>query len=83
MVVDHGIAISMNVKSWKTSLFGLLSAFGTSVILVDGLPPWAVLSAKICTAVGVAGMGLFARDNNVSSEMAGVKPVVTVTEDYS
>ena len=57
------------MKSWKTTLGGLLSAIGISLKHEPTLAPYA----DIVTAIGVALMGLSARDNNVSSEQAGVK----------
>lgn len=59
------------MKSWKTTLGGLLSAFGTAL---------AAAPDKITHSIGViiaAGgsllLGIAARDNNVTSEEAGAK----------
>src|ERR1035441_6628878 len=60
-------------SSWKTTVFGLMSAIGASVAMLDGLPHWLSLTAKIAAAAGIAGLGLAARDNNVTSEQAGAK----------
>src|ERR1035441_8720490 len=60
-------------SSWKTTVFGLMSAIGASVAMLDGLPHWLSLSAKVAAAAGIAGLGLAARDNNVTSEQAGAK----------
>lgn len=62
--------------SWKTSLFGLLAAIGggilaamqTGTIDPATLPPWVKSVAVILSIVGTAGVGLFARDNNKTSE---------------
>jgi hypothetical protein len=58
-------------SSWKTTTFGLLAGAGAAVMLIDGLPHWLSLTAKVCTAVGTAGLGLAARDNDKSSEQVG------------
>jgi len=67
--------------SWKTSIFGLCAALGTAILagLQSGildpshLPLWFKNLAVLMSIVGSAGMGIFARDNNVSSEQAGAK----------
>lgn len=62
------------MKSWKTSVAGLLVLIGGG--LAQFFPEYAKL-AGLLTHVG-AGFGLLAaRDNNVSSEQAGVNPTVT------
>ncbi len=64
------------MKSWKTTATGILAAIGLVIpniqaILSDGMGAfsWEVWAA----ALGAAGFGFFARDNNVSSEEAGAK----------
>ena len=59
-------------KSWKTTLFGILGAVGAYLITVKD-PTWAQNIGGILAAIGTAGMGLAARDNDKSSEDAGVK----------
>ncbi len=63
------------MKSWKTSLAGvgaLLTTVGTTLNqLFDGNaatnPDWNLVLPLVCTSL----IGLFARDNNVTSEQAG------------
>lgn len=62
----------MNV-SWKTTLCGALGAVGAFLQGVTD-PAWMPTVGKILAAVALAGVGLFARDHNVSSEQAGVNP---------
>jgi hypothetical protein len=51
------------MKNWKTTLFGVLTGFGYLVLqgLQQGLKPKDVL-----LGAGIAAMGLFAKDNNVT-----------------
>jgi len=58
------------MKSWKTTLCGALGALG-AYFATQTDPSWLPLVGKILGALAVAGVGLFARDNNVSSEQAG------------
>lgn len=65
----------MITASWKTTVGGIISLIGGAVLLVpDDAPgakdikPWAPAMA----AIGAGLIGLAARDNNVSSEQAGV-----------
>lgn len=65
------------MKSWKTTLFGaggLATVLFTAVsAMLDGdpatNPDWNLVLGAAMPAIGL----LFARDNNVSSEQAGVK----------
>ena len=65
------------MKSWKTTLFGaggLATVLFTAVpALLDGDPAtnpnWDLVIGAALPAIGL----LFARDNNVTSEQAGVK----------
>jgi hypothetical protein len=66
------------MKSWKTTLFGLMAALGAAALTVDGLPPWALTVCKLSAALGLAGMGFCARDNDKSSEQVGVSNQVPV-----
>lgn len=62
------------MKSWKTTLTGVLTviiAAGTAIklLLTGGQPDWTATIAAI-----TAGLGLIAaRDNSVTSEQAGAK----------
>ena len=59
------------MKSWKTTLGAALVSFGTTFGLI--YPEHTKIGALIVAAGTAFGL-LFARDNNVSSEQAGVKP---------
>ena len=62
-------------KSWKTTTVGILA--GLSIILAQvsyllDADPETVFSLEVVFgALGIMGIGLFARDNNVTSEQAG------------
>ena len=59
------------MKSWRTTLGGVLAAIGMGV---SELPfEWAAGVGKALSAIGLALLGLTARDNKVSSETAGAK----------
>ena len=66
-------------SSWKTTMVGILSAVATAITLVivpiiDGdpatVPAWA---EAIPIILAMLGFGIFARDNDKSSESVGVK----------
>jgi len=65
------------MKSWKTTLFGAggiaTVLFSAVAALLDGdpatNPDWNLVLGAVLPAIGL----LFARDNNVTSEQAGVK----------
>ena len=59
-------------KSWQTSLGGILAAIGTGLQACKD-PTWAATVGQILGAIGIAIIGLCARDNNVTSEQAGAK----------
>lgn len=59
------------MKSWKTTLAGLIALAGP--IAASLWPQHAAEILKISAIAGGAGL-VAARDNNVSSEQAGVKP---------
>lgn len=63
------------MNSWRTTVFGLLASSGLSVSLLEGLPHWLLLAAKVSEAIGLAGLGLAARDNNKTSEQVGLTVV--------
>jgi hypothetical protein len=63
--------------SWKTTAVGILTAIGiiaTQVSYLLDTDPETVFNLQaVFAALGVAGIGFFARDNNVNSEAAGAK----------
>lgn len=64
-------------KSWKTTAGGIV--FAVSLIsgevykLLDDDPKTEPSIAVIIAAIGALGLGVNARDNNVTSEQAGAK----------
>lgn len=66
------------MKSWKTTIGGILALLGASLqVIPDGAPgahyvkPYSAFLA----ALGAGIIGLAARDHNVSSEQAGAAPI--------
>ena len=64
--------------SWKTTLAGILAIVGAGITLVaipilDGNPDTAPQFAEFISIAAAGFVGLFARDNDVSSEKAGAK----------
>jgi hypothetical protein len=63
------------MKSWKTTAAGIVA--GLAVILtqvaylLDADPETVFSLEAVIAALGVMGIGWFARDNNVTSEQAG------------
>lgn len=65
--------------SWRTTFFGLVAAIGGAIVgayqlkpdLLASFPHWLQGAAFLASVIGTAGMGLSARDNNVTSEQAG------------
>lgn len=60
------------MKSWKTSVSGSVAALG--VYFANQTDPTLHIIGQVLTAVGTFLTGLFARDNNVTSEQAGAAP---------
>lgn len=65
-------------KSWKTTLAGILAIVGAGITLVatpilDNDPNTVPQIAEFFSIAAAGFVGLFARDNNVSSEDAGAK----------
>jgi hypothetical protein len=56
------------VKSWKTTVSGLLA--GGGLAFAEFFPEFARYG-HFAAAIGTVLAGLFARDNNVTSEQAG------------
>jgi hypothetical protein len=63
--------------SWRTTAVGALGAVAIlihqAVALFDDDPLTKLNPDAIMTALGILGVGIFARDNKVSSETAGAK----------
>jgi hypothetical protein len=70
------------MNSWKTTVFGLVAAIGAGILAAmetgtldpATLPPWLKGMAALASVIGTACLGVFARDNNKSSEDVGAKP---------
>lgn len=73
------------MTSWKTTVFGSLTAIGSGLLGINFVPQlhgiipdaWVgktMFIGFILTVIGPALMGAAARDNNVTSEQAGLKP---------
>lgn len=65
-------------KSWKTTLAGVLAIVGAGISMIatpllDGNPDTAALITEFLSIAAAGLVGLFARDNDVSSEEAGAK----------
>lgn len=58
------------MKSWKTSLGGILTALGISLTQMEG-PEWLSAAGAATAAIGSLITALFARDNDKSSEDVG------------
>lgn len=62
-------------KSWKTTVAGITA--GTAIILsqvsylFDADPATVFSVEAVISALGLIGIGFFARDNSVTSEQAG------------
>ena len=62
-------------KSWMTSTAGAIAALGSALIATswpEGYE-WVHGIEQVFSILGTLGLGLAARDNNVSSEQAGIK----------
>ena len=56
------------MKSWKTTLFGALAALAAYLSAQEG---GVKIAGQILGGVSIGLMGIFARDNNVTSEQVG------------
>lgn len=65
------------MRSWKTTALGLITAATIILpqiqLLLDSNPDTVMDYNVVFGALGTLFLGLFARDNNVSSEKAGAK----------
>ena len=60
------------MKSWKTTFAGAITAVGVYLESIPE-PSYVPVIGKVLIGVGTFLVGLFARDNNISSEQAGAK----------
>lgn len=60
------------MKSWKTTLCGAIAALGVYFQTIPD-PAWMMTLGQVLAGVGTFLTGMFARDNNVTSEQAGLK----------
>ncbi len=66
-------------KSWKTTLFALVAATGGAVLgayqlkpqMLAGFPAWLPGAGLLMSIIGTACLGVFARDNDKTSEQVG------------
>lgn len=58
--------------SWKTTLCGSIAALG-AFLATQTDPSWLPVLGKLLAGAGAFGIGMFARDNDKSSEDIGVK----------
>jgi hypothetical protein len=65
------------MSSWKTTLVGILAAVAIMATqigaMLDNDPATTFSLEAIFSALAALGIGLFARDNTVTSEQAGLK----------
>ena len=65
------------MKSWKTTasgfIAGLMMIFGQFQSVFDNDPKTNPSVEVVGAALGLMGIGFFARDNKVTSEQAGAK----------
>lgn len=61
------------MSSWKTTLFGAVTALGLYLKNAAGAPDWLHTVGTVLALAGPSLLGYFSRDNNVTSESAGAK----------
>jgi hypothetical protein len=61
------------MKSWKTTVGGLIALVGGALLVVPDDAPGAKWLKPWATFLSAIGAGLIGLDNNVSSEQAGAK----------
>ena len=58
------------MRSWKTTLSGLVSSGATLILALSNagvvLPKWVVATAAFVVVGGLASLGIFGKDSNVS-----------------
>ena len=67
------MATTKKKKSVLTTIFGILAGLGQVATLAP-IPPHMLWIPQVVSAIGVAGLGVNARDNKVTSEDVGAKP---------
>ena len=60
------------MKSWKTTLAGAIAALGTYLSSVNE-PSWLHIVGQLMVGAGTFLIGMFARDNDKTSESVGAK----------
>lgn len=60
------------MKSWKTTLGGLVGAIGTYLVTVDD-PAWLQVVGQVFVGLSLLIIGSSARDNGVTSKQAGAE----------
>ena len=58
--------------SWKTTVAGCAAAAGGVLKTASGMPHWVSVLGDVLLTAGTACLGLFARDNDKSSEDVGI-----------
>lgn len=61
------------MKSWRTTLGGVVAAIGSVLTVAVGVPHWVNVAGSALSAIGVALLGVTARDNGVTSKQAGLE----------
>ena len=65
------------MKSWKTTAAGVIAALGVLLGLVgsclSGDCDWNAIVTQFMVVLGFFGVGLFARDKDVSSQQEGIR----------
>jgi hypothetical protein len=59
------------MKSWKTTVCGIVIAAAGGVAAASGLDPVVTKVAAVVASIATGLLGIFARDNNKTSEQVG------------
>jgi hypothetical protein len=64
------------MKSWKTTVCGVVTVAAGAVAVAPGMDPVIAKTAGVIAAIATGLIGIFARDNNKTSEdvKAGPRP---------